>query len=138
MFPEGSVSPNSQNFAEFTELGRIVKSCYKIFIIMFIFISGSNLNPNQSLTKCPKCDKPSVVEKSIAQCQEVNSCGYIFCQKCDSYSYDPKEFYDRLVNDRRRLKKALERFFFIYILQVSRFGAWRFCYEETWKARRFD
>ncbi|CAG9770751.1 unnamed protein product [Ceutorhynchus assimilis] len=76
LFPEGSVSPNSQKFAEFAE-------------------TAHNIFPTQSLIKCPKCDRPSVVENSIAQCTEGHSCGYIFCQKCFSFSYNPEEFYDR-------------------------------------------
>lgn len=76
IFPDGAVSPNSRNFVDFIEL-------------------GSSLNQNQSLTKCPKCGKPSIVEKSIAQCQEVLSCGFIFCQMCDSFSYVPEEFFDK-------------------------------------------
>ncbi|XP_066257682.1 uncharacterized protein [Euwallacea similis] len=76
LFPEGSISPNRQKFAEFAEI-------------------GSHLNPTQSLTKCPKCTRPSIVEDHIAQCQEGTFCGYIFCQKCSSFSYNPKEFYDK-------------------------------------------
>ncbi|KAL1501778.1 hypothetical protein ABEB36_007043 [Hypothenemus hampei] len=76
VFSVGSVSPGRQKFAEFVETGR-------------------SLNPNQSLVKCPKCNKPSVVEKYIAQCQDVQLCGFIFCQKCESFAYNPDDFYDK-------------------------------------------
>ncbi|CAH2011907.1 unnamed protein product [Acanthoscelides obtectus] len=55
---------------------------------------ASCLNKNQSLIKCPRCNKASVVENHIAQCQNLNQCGYIFCQKCNSFSNDPEEFKD--------------------------------------------
>ncbi|XP_050311518.1 uncharacterized protein LOC126747067 [Anthonomus grandis grandis] len=76
LFREGSLSPRSRNYSEFFE-------------------TANNLTQNQSLVRCPKCQKPSVVEKSIAQCQNKLSCGYIFCQKCESYSYSPEQFYDQ-------------------------------------------
>ncbi|XP_019769365.2 uncharacterized protein LOC109543880 [Dendroctonus ponderosae] len=79
LFPEGSVSPSRINFAKFVEIGSL-------------------LNPNQSLIKCPKCEKPSVVEKCIAQCQQIHSCGYIFCQKCNCFAYNPEDFYDKCQN----------------------------------------
>lgn len=94
LFPEGSFSPGSRKFAEFVETGTricLVQSCW---CCNSVIVAGSHLNPNQSLTKCPKCIRPSVVEKSIAQC---NSCGYIYCQKCESFSYDPEKFVDKLV-----------------------------------------
>ncbi|CAH2016108.1 unnamed protein product [Acanthoscelides obtectus] len=55
---------------------------------------ASCLNKNQSLIKCPRCDKASVVENHIAQCQNLNHCGYIFCRKCNSFSNDPRAFKD--------------------------------------------
>nr|XP_023011626.1 uncharacterized protein LOC111501926 [Leptinotarsa decemlineata] len=72
-------SPNSKNFVYF----------YKI---------ACELNKNQSLTKCPRCNKASVVENSIGQCQNINRCGYIFCKKCNSFSNNPKDFRDKCNN----------------------------------------
>lgn len=76
LFSDGSSSPSSKNFRDFVDL-------------------GTQLSHNQSLTKCPQCEKPSVLENSIGQCQNVNSCGYIFCQKCDSFAYTPTAFIDK-------------------------------------------
>ncbi|XP_018569958.1 uncharacterized protein LOC108909965 [Anoplophora glabripennis] len=59
---------------------------------------ASELNKNQSLMKCPRCGKPSVVENAIGQCQDLNSCGYIFCQKCNSFANNPKDFRDKCNN----------------------------------------
>ncbi|KAJ8981925.1 hypothetical protein NQ317_002095 [Molorchus minor] len=61
---------------------------------------ASGLNKNQSLVKCPRCNKASVVENSIGQCQDVNSCGYIFCQKCNSFANNPSDFKDKCNNAR--------------------------------------
>ncbi|KAG5885344.1 hypothetical protein JTB14_014362 [Gonioctena quinquepunctata] len=76
---QNEASPNSKNFVYF----------YKI---------ASELNKNQSLTKCPRCGKASVVDNSIGQCQDLNRCGYIFCKKCDSFAINPKDFRDKCNN----------------------------------------
>lgn len=69
-------SPNSKNFKDFIQIAQL-------------------LNSEQSLTKCPKCNKPSVVENKVAQCQSI-MCGYIICQKClSSSSTGPNDFYDK-------------------------------------------
>ncbi|KAJ8911322.1 hypothetical protein NQ315_017018 [Exocentrus adspersus] len=81
-------SPGSRNFHYFYDI-------------------ANELNKNQSLVKCPRCNKASIVENFIGQCQDINSCGYIFCQKCNSFANDPKDFKDKcnnaqLVNVRSR------------------------------------
>ncbi|KAJ8957958.1 hypothetical protein NQ318_001957 [Aromia moschata] len=81
-------SPDSKNFYYFCSI-------------------ATELNKNQSLVKCPRCNKASIVENFIGQCQDVNRCGYIFCQKCNSFANNPKDFKDKcnnaqLVNVRRR------------------------------------
>ncbi|XP_044762901.1 uncharacterized protein LOC123319901 [Coccinella septempunctata] len=76
--PEKSDSPpgSPSRFNEYVKIGKL-------------------LNYHQSLTKCPRCEKPSIVENSIGQCQNVVSCGYIYCQKCFSFSETgPEDFYD--------------------------------------------
>lgn len=76
--PEKSDSPPSSpsRFNEYVKIGKL-------------------LSDDQSLTKCPKCQKPSIVENSIGQCQNVSFCGYIYCQKCLSFSETgPEDFYD--------------------------------------------
>ncbi|KAK9874328.1 hypothetical protein WA026_002678 [Henosepilachna vigintioctopunctata] len=53
------------------------------------------LNEKQSLSKCPRCDNPCIVDSSIGQCQNQVSCGYIYCLKCFSFSdTGPENFYD--------------------------------------------
>lgn len=70
------VSPGSRQFHAYMKLAK-------------------TLNPNQTLRKCPVCNRPSVVEKNIAQCQNLN-CGYIFCLACSSFSATgPEDFHDR-------------------------------------------
>ncbi|XP_076256637.1 uncharacterized protein LOC143193996 [Rhynchophorus ferrugineus] len=69
------VSPRSQKFKEYTDFGNL-------------------LNFNQSLNKCPRCKRPSIVEFSIGICQNRN-CGYIYCQKCDSFAFQYGDFIDR-------------------------------------------
>ncbi|XP_050505714.1 uncharacterized protein LOC126883985 [Diabrotica virgifera virgifera] len=71
---EAQTSPRAKRFQEFYNTG---KSLYK----------------NQSLMKCVKCQELSVVEHDIAQCQNIR-CGYIVCRRCDSFSFDPRQFKD--------------------------------------------
>lgn len=56
---------------------------------------AKTLTQTQSLTKCPACGRPSIMEKNIAQCQNLH-CGYIFCSICLSFSTTgPEEFHDK-------------------------------------------
>lgn len=72
-------SPGSKNYVYFTEIAR-------------------SLTKNQTMTKCRRCNKPSVVENHVGQCQDVNRCGYIFCLKCNSFANNPKDFKDECEN----------------------------------------
>ncbi|XP_057670523.1 uncharacterized protein LOC130902406 [Diorhabda carinulata] len=78
---EQEASPGSKNFINFVHFAK-------------------KLNRNQSLIKCPQCQKPSVVENDIAQCQNFTRCGYIVCIKCDSFANSPKAFIDKCNNAR--------------------------------------
>ncbi|CAG9820509.1 unnamed protein product [Phaedon cochleariae] len=60
----------------------------------YFYSIASGLNKYQSLTKCPRCNKASVVENYIGQCQDLLRCGYIFCRKCGSFASNPKDFKD--------------------------------------------
>ncbi|XP_019869150.1 uncharacterized protein LOC109597814 [Aethina tumida] len=72
---ESPPSPNSRNFRSF----------YK---------RATSLDKNQSLTKCSKCQKPSVVQNEVAQCESL-SCGLIQCLQCGSCAYRPEDFRDK-------------------------------------------
>lgn len=49
----------------------------------------------QTLTKCPACTRPSVMEKNIGQCQNP-FCNYIYCSLCLSFSTTgPEDFNDK-------------------------------------------
>ncbi|CAG9857464.1 unnamed protein product [Phyllotreta striolata] len=73
------LNPELENFNYFCEFAKI-------------------LNKNQSLVKCPRCQRASIVDNDIAQCQDVNRCGYIFCKRCNSFADHPKDFVDKCNN----------------------------------------
>ncbi|RZC34203.1 hypothetical protein BDFB_002862 [Asbolus verrucosus] len=57
---------------------------------------AKNLTRSQSLTKCRKCESVAIVDNDISQCQNVYSCGLIYCLLCSSYSETgPKDFNDQ-------------------------------------------
>lgn len=55
-------------------------------MILFFFQIARNLTDTQSLTKCRKCNSAAIVDNNISQCQNLNSCGLIYCLLCSSYS----------------------------------------------------
>lgn len=67
---------------------------------------AKTLVQGQTLTKCPSCTRPSVMEKNIGQCQNPN-CGYIFCSICLSFSVSgPEDFQDRCKNSQLVVNKT--------------------------------
>lgn len=74
----------------------------------------------QSLTKCRKCNGVAIVENNISQCQNIYSCGVIYCMLCSSTSETgPDNFKDmcgyaslrpRLANVSNTLEDSLFNF----------------------------
>lgn len=58
---------------------------------------ASSLTNNQTLTKCPICLEPSIVENNLGQCQSIK-CGYKYCLLCNSFAYKAEEFHDKCNN----------------------------------------
>lgn len=67
---------------------------------------AKTLTHTQSLTKCPACYRPSIMEKNIGQCQNPH-CGYIYCSICLSFSTNgPEEFHDKCENSKLLVNKT--------------------------------
>lgn len=74
-----------------------------------MFQLAKTLSQGQTLTKCPACTRPSVMEKNIGQCQNP-VCGYIYCSICLSCSTTgPEDFHDRCQKSQLLIDKPTTR-----------------------------